>query len=313
MSLSSDISTTSTALSDIKTAIIAKGVTPSGNITTYATAISQISGGSSPVISSLSITPTTSQQTITAPSGTDGYSPITVSAVTNSIDANITAGNIKKDVSILGVTGTYEGSGGGGGSGTTDVPLTRFKDDTNTEIGTHYCNFIDSNGNTYKVILLDAQYRNSSTKWCSETSSSVTNMPLYTDLKNSNVWQAGETATTNTQLILDYCTAHSYNSYTSTACSHCRSKSFIINGTTYYGQLPNTIEVINLAKHYNQFDALDTSASSQSSLNFSSARNIWSSNQRSMNSGWNIGTSGNAGSNSKTSNYFACPVLEIPA
>lgn len=47
MTLSSDISTTSTALSDIKSAIIAKGVTPSGNITTYATAISQISGGGS--------------------------------------------------------------------------------------------------------------------------------------------------------------------------------------------------------------------------------------------------------------------------
>ena len=45
MTLSSDISTTSTALSDIKTAIIAKGVTPSGNITTYAAAISSIPSG----------------------------------------------------------------------------------------------------------------------------------------------------------------------------------------------------------------------------------------------------------------------------
>ena len=45
MTLSSDISTTSTALSDIKTAIIAKGVTPSGNITTYAAAISNIPSG----------------------------------------------------------------------------------------------------------------------------------------------------------------------------------------------------------------------------------------------------------------------------
>ena len=32
--------------------------------------------------------------------------------VTSSIDSNITPGNIKKDVTILGVTGTYEGSGG---------------------------------------------------------------------------------------------------------------------------------------------------------------------------------------------------------
>lgn len=66
----------------------------------------------SPVIRSLSITPTTSAQTITASGSTDGYSPITVSAVTSSIDQNIVAGNIKKDVVILGVTGSYEGSGG---------------------------------------------------------------------------------------------------------------------------------------------------------------------------------------------------------
>lgn len=66
-----------------------------------------------PSISSLNVTPTTSAQTITAPSGTDGYSPVNVSAVTAAIDANITAGNIKKNVSILGVTGSYEGSGGG--------------------------------------------------------------------------------------------------------------------------------------------------------------------------------------------------------
>lgn len=63
-----------------------------------------------PVIESLGITPTTSSQTITATGGVDGYSPITVNAVTSSIDANITAGNIKKNVTILGVTGTYEAS-----------------------------------------------------------------------------------------------------------------------------------------------------------------------------------------------------------
>lgn len=66
-------------------------------------------GGSTPVIDELNITPSTSAQTITAPSGTDGYSPVNVAAVTSAIDANIVAGNIKKDVAILGVTGSYEG------------------------------------------------------------------------------------------------------------------------------------------------------------------------------------------------------------
>ena len=55
----------------------------------------------------LNVTPTTLVQTITAPEGT-GYSPVNVAAVTSAIDSNITAGNIKKNVTILGVTGTYE-------------------------------------------------------------------------------------------------------------------------------------------------------------------------------------------------------------
>lgn len=71
-----------------------------------------LAGTSSAVISTLNVTPTTSAQTITAPSGVDGYSPVEVSAVTSSIDANITAGNIKDGVSILGVTGNYTGGGG---------------------------------------------------------------------------------------------------------------------------------------------------------------------------------------------------------
>lgn len=109
MSLSSDISTTSTALSDIKTAIIAKGQTPSGNITTYATAIGNINTVNN---TTLSVTPTTSAQSLTPSSPYTGYGSVTVAAVTNSIDANITAGNIKKDITILGVTGTLESGSG---------------------------------------------------------------------------------------------------------------------------------------------------------------------------------------------------------
>lgn len=54
------------------------------------------------------VTPTTSYQTITADSGYSGIGTVDVLPVTSSIDANITAGNIKKDVSILGVTGSYD-------------------------------------------------------------------------------------------------------------------------------------------------------------------------------------------------------------
>lgn len=55
-------------------------------------------------------TPTTSQQVIEPDTGYE-LASVTVNAVDSSIDANIVAGNIKKDVEILGVTGTYKGSG----------------------------------------------------------------------------------------------------------------------------------------------------------------------------------------------------------
>ena len=58
------------------------------------------------------VTPKTTSQTITADSGYDGLNEVEISAVTSSIDSNITAENIKKDVTILGVTGTLESGGG---------------------------------------------------------------------------------------------------------------------------------------------------------------------------------------------------------
>lgn len=59
------------------------------------------------------VTPTTSQQTIIPDTGYTAFSEVTVNAVTSAIDNNIQAGNIKSGVTILGVTGSYEGGGGG--------------------------------------------------------------------------------------------------------------------------------------------------------------------------------------------------------
>lgn len=62
-----------------------------------------------PNLTNITVTPSTnSQEYNPAISGVDGYSLVSVSAVTAAIDNNITAGNIKKDVAILGVTGTYD-------------------------------------------------------------------------------------------------------------------------------------------------------------------------------------------------------------
>ena len=54
-------------------------------------------------------TPSTTTQTIYPNSSYIGFRSVTINGVTSSIDANIQSGNIKNGVSILGVTGTFEG------------------------------------------------------------------------------------------------------------------------------------------------------------------------------------------------------------
>ena len=62
--------------------------------------------GVGPALASLTVTPSTTAQTLTPPSGTDGYNTVIASAVTASIDSDIQAGNIKSGINILGVSGT---------------------------------------------------------------------------------------------------------------------------------------------------------------------------------------------------------------
>ena len=186
--------------------------------------------------------------------------------------------------------------------GNSDTPSVKYKllqrviDDSNNEIGTVSGFFTDKNDVEYAVVCLDAIYRNSSAQWASATGN-VTNMPLY---DNWTIWEATETATENTTLILA--------SETSSACTHCRSKSFTIGGGTYYGQLPNIIELVDIARHRTAINAADTSGGS---ITIATNNNCWSSNQFNSSCGWFI-TSGGTAFNNKTTNYYVCPVLEIP-
>lgn len=265
-------------------------------------------GGGSSQIEILSIIPTTTTQTISAPSGVDGYNPISVSAVTSSIDANIQASNIKKDVTILGVTGTLDSSGPSGRYKLLD----RIKDDSNNEIGTVCGFFTDANDTEYAVVCLDAQYRLASAAW-SSTSGTVTNLTEYSmngaavDLI-ANTYT--DTATSNCDKILAWCTA---GGYTSAAVSHCRSKSFVIGGITYYGQLPNLCELFYICANRAEISNADTSKSSYSSLDIATlAGRTWSSSQYTSTIAWTITTSGTVYNNNKAYSCFVAPVLEIP-
>lgn len=186
--------------------------------------------------------------------------------------------------------------------------LDRIKDDSNNEIGTVSGFFTDSNNVEYAVVCLDAKYRLASGTWCSNTTNVVTNLPQY-NLWN-NCWGAvQETATQSTQLILDFCTA---NGYTSSACTHCRSKSFVIEGVTYYGQLPNMKELAELFMINQKLNNMDTTASSYSSTNFSTYRYVWSSTQYDKAYGWIVDYLGRILNDSKSVKRLICPVLEIP-
>jgi len=61
-----------------------------------------------PTLQDKTVDPTTNAQQVTYDSGYDGLGTVNITAVTNTIDNNIKAENIKKDIAILGVLGAYE-------------------------------------------------------------------------------------------------------------------------------------------------------------------------------------------------------------
>lgn len=267
-------------------------------------------GGSAPVIDELNVTPSTSAQTITAPSGIDGYSPVNVSAVTSSIDANIVAGNIKNGVTILGVTGSYTG----GGSGKYKM-FQRVLDDSNNDVGM-VCGFhLDSNDNEYAVVALNAENRLDNGGTFLSTGSYVPNVPAYQDL--SLAIAGKETATENTTEILDFATQ---NNLTSGAATFCRSKSFTIDGVVYYGQFPTVSELWDIMSKYDEIDSGDPTLASHPTLNVLGLVNIGSSTQYGATGGsWPYGfywyfypSNFSIAYDQQTTGWGVLPVLELP-
>lgn len=108
---SSDLSDVNTIVGVLNAIAVKLGGT--GGSLTNADAIADIATVAGSAIATLedkTVTPSTSEQTITAGTGYNGLGTVTVSAVTSAIDSNIKASNIKNGVTILGVEGTYTGA-----------------------------------------------------------------------------------------------------------------------------------------------------------------------------------------------------------
>lgn len=112
---------------NVKQAIEDKGVSTYGLTTAqYANAISQIPSGSEPVLETLNVTPSTVSQTITPPSGVDGYDEVNVDAVelqSKTITPSASQQVVTPDTGYLGLSQvTVEASGGGNYQSKTVTP-----------------------------------------------------------------------------------------------------------------------------------------------------------------------------------------------
>jgi len=183
--------------------------------------------------------------------------------------------------------------------------LDRVKDDSNNEIGTVVGFHTDANNQKYAVIALDAQFRLSSGQYLSDNVA-ITDLPQYA---NPSVYGAKETATFNCDKILAQATA---SELTSTAVSHCRSKTFTVDSVQYAGQLPTLMELFKILEFMTEVNAADTSASQYSSLVLSTSTNYWSSSQNSATLGWYVNFSGRTSTINLSNTSFVVPILEIP-
>lgn len=180
------------------------------------------------------------------------------------------------------------------------------KDDSNNDVGVVSGFFTDSNNQEYAVVCLNAVDRLDQGLVMSVNNSPVSGIPEYT---SQLVWSAPETATTNTDAILTQCTT---SGYTSSACTHCRSKSFTIGGVTYYGQLPNLNELSQIYSLGTLINSQDSTASTYPTRVIGFGITTASSNLYNSSNCWDIFRDGRATWDYKNQDFFVVPVLEIP-
>ena len=190
--------------------------------------------------------------------------------------------------------------------------LDRVKDDNNVEIGTVVGFRKDSNNNDYVVVCLDARYR--SDEWFALISSAidVDDIPTYA---YGEVFGAKETATENCDAIISAATSHST---TCPAVTLCRNNSFVIDNTTYYGQLPSLPELIDIFNYVTEINNLDPDKNNPTYEYYllAGTGQYWSSTQNSTTLAWRTDSSNGAqpllAMNKTQQQGGIAPILELP-
>ena len=197
-----------------------------------------------------------------------------------------------------------------GGGSPTPTPtrkyglLDRVKDDSNNDVGIVVGFFYDANNTEYAVVAVNAANRAASLKTRDESSEPIPDWTTYSG--GLSAYGIRETATQTCDQIMDYVSG----GFTSPSVSHCRSLSFTIGGNSYAGQLPNVIEIVQIAHYKSEINAGDPTATANPSLVINDS--LVSSTRVSSFICLGIKSTGYLNNCSQTTAWFVAPVLEIP-
>ena len=184
--------------------------------------------------------------------------------------------------------------------------LSRVKDDSNNDIGCVVGYHTDANNQKYAVVCLRTsaiKSLDSSYVISNATSISVvTDLPAYVTAAN---YSQPETATVSCDKITSFAIS---NNLTTPAIDTCRSFSFVINGVTYYGQLPLISYITMIMVYRNQINLMYPNYN----ILVGNGRQAWSCTQREAGKFYQSESSGNMSGNWGSNNAMVYPILEIP-
>ena len=191
-----------------------------------------------------------------------------------------------------------------------DIPTTlKFGDRIDnkaTVVGT----FESSDLGTVVVAVLDSTYYGQH-NWASGLNVTDTGLPNYAT--EDEALAAKESATYNTDYILN-----NYSNKATEAFTYCRSiEPLNFNGKKYNCQLPNAYELKQIYNNSEKLYELDPTTSTNTSYNlanwdFNGLYDIWSSNECTSDSSWEIQPVGALDNYSKDGPFGVIPIIEIP-